>query len=102
MSTLTELGSLCRDDVITKFNANRKMKKEPEENDKAVFIVEVSLRSLASELANQQRSLGTRGNAAASAFFKETWLSHGPSKRRWKPTMRLLRRDHRCSKAGKG
>ena len=45
MATLPELRKLCRGDVITKFNANRRMKREPEDNDKAVFVVEVSLRS---------------------------------------------------------
>ena len=42
MATLKELGKLCRGDVITKFNATTK---ESEDNDKAVFVVEVSLRS---------------------------------------------------------
>ena len=42
---LQELGARCKDSVITKFNSLRKMKKEPEENEKAVFVVEIALRS---------------------------------------------------------
>ncbi len=53
LQTLQELGKLCTDNVITKFNAVRKMKKEPEENDKAVFIVEVSIRSPAANRAQE-------------------------------------------------
>ena len=42
---LQELGTCCKDSIITKFNSVRKMKKEPEENEKAVFVVEIALRS---------------------------------------------------------
>ena len=43
---LQELGTRCKDSIIiTKFNSVRKMKREPEENEKAVFIVEIALRS---------------------------------------------------------
>ena len=57
---LQELGTYCKDNIITKFNSVRKMKREPEENEKAVFVVEVALRSqeahraqeLLSQLAN--------------------------------------------------
>ena len=57
---LTELGKLCRDDVITKFNTNRRMKKEPEDNDKAVFVVEVLLGS---------SSFSTRSWGLGSGFW---------------------------------
>ena len=57
---LQELGTYCKDHIITKFNSVRKMKREPEENEKAVFTIEVALRSpeahkaqeLLSQLAN--------------------------------------------------
>ena len=42
---LQELGTRCKDNIITKFNSVRKMKREPEENEKAVFVVEIALRS---------------------------------------------------------
>ena len=42
---LQELGTHCKDSIITKFNSVRKLKKEPEENEKAVFVVEIALRS---------------------------------------------------------
>ena len=40
---LQELGTHCKDNIITKFNSVRKMKREPEENEKAVFVVEIAL-----------------------------------------------------------
>ena len=57
---LQELGTYCKDHIITKFNSVRKMKREPEENEKAVFTIEIALRSpeahkaqeLLSQLAN--------------------------------------------------
>ena len=57
---LQELGTYCKDHIITKFNSVRKMKLEPEENEKAVFTIEIALRSpeahkaqeLLSQLAN--------------------------------------------------
>ena len=53
-------GTYCKDHIITKFNSVRKMKREPEENEKAVFTIEIALRSqeahkaqeLLSQLAN--------------------------------------------------
>ena len=40
---MDDLGTHCKDSIITKFNSVRKMKKEPEENKKAVFVVEIAL-----------------------------------------------------------
>ena len=39
---LQKLGTLCKDNIITKFNSVRETKKEPEQNEKAVFTVEVA------------------------------------------------------------
>ena len=78
---LQELGTYCKDHIITKFNSVRKMKREPEENEKAVFTIEIALRSqeahkaqeLLSQLANctvwslvaaQMRPLKRHGLAA--------------------------------------
>ena len=55
-----KLGTYCKDSIITKFNSVRKMKREPEENEKAVFTIEIALRTqeahqaqeLLSQLAN--------------------------------------------------
>ena len=45
MAILTELRKLSNDQTITKFNASRRLKKEPDNDEKAVFTVEVAMRS---------------------------------------------------------
>ena len=45
MAILTELRKLSNHQTITKFNASRRLKKEPDNDEKAVFTVEVAMRS---------------------------------------------------------
>ena len=45
MAILTELRKLSNDQTITKCNASRRLKKEPDNDEKAVFTVEVAMRS---------------------------------------------------------
>ena len=45
MAILTELRKLSNDQTITKFNASRRLRKEPDNDEKAVFTVEVAMRS---------------------------------------------------------
>ena len=45
MAILTELRKLSNDQTITKLNASRRLKKKPDNDDKAVFTVEVAMRS---------------------------------------------------------
>ena len=45
MAILTELRKLSNDQIITKFNASRRLRKEPDNDEKAVFTVEVAMRS---------------------------------------------------------
>ena len=45
MAILTELRKLSNDQTITKFNASRRLKKKPDNDEKAVFTVEVAMRS---------------------------------------------------------
>ena len=75
LSALQELGKLCRDNVLTKFNAIRRLNKEPEENEKAVFVAEVARRGQGTGAvgqANKQRSLESGGCAAAPAHAGAT------------------------------
>ena len=64
---LQKLGTLCKDNIITKFNSVRKMKKEPEESEKAVFTVEVALRTQVSQL----HGVESRGSADAPTILEK-------------------------------
>ena len=86
---LQELGTYCKDNISTKFNSVRKMKREPEENEKAVFVIEIALRSQEAHRAqstgvavsaSQLHSVEPCGSANAPTIPEETRPSGGPPK----------------------
>ena len=79
MAILTELRKLSNDQTITKFNASRRLRKEPDNDEKAVFTVEVAMRS---PPANRIQGLLDQMTDNAA------WGSAQLSRRPWRPTRR--------------
>ena len=94
MAILTELRKLSNDQTITKFNASRRLKKEPDNDEKAVFTVEVAMRSPPANriqgLLDQMTDNSAWGLVAAAetAQSQTPRPRHLPFKRRWRPTRR--------------
>ena len=75
MAILTELRKLSNDQTITKFNASRRLKKEPDKDEKAVFTVEVAMRS---PPANRIQGLLDQMTEGSGSCAVETTQSQTP------------------------
>ena len=95
MAILTELRKLSNDQTITKFNASRRLKNEPDNDEKAVFTVEVAMRSPPANriqgLLDQMTDNAAWGLVAAQLRPHPVSNAAGsplPFRRRWRPTRR--------------
>ena len=75
MAILTELRKLSNDQTITKFNASRRLKKKPDNDEKAVFTVEVAMRS---PPANRIQGLLDQMTEGSGSCAVETTQSQTP------------------------
>ena len=82
MAILTELRKLSNDQTITKFNASRRLKKQPDNDEKAVFTVEVAMRSPPANRIqglldqNRQRGMGSGSRAVETTQSQTPRASH--------------------------
>ena len=85
MAILTELRKLSNDQTITKFNASRRLKNQPDNDEKAVFTVEVAMRS---PPANRIQGLLDQMTDNAAWGLVAAQLRPPSLRRRWRPTRR--------------